>query len=73
MLSYFHLTLETDMIDTIYGGSSQCNERHRCEDAEILTHRLLFGEGLGRIWALFRAENSTGPATPCALRVDTDN
>lgn len=65
MLSCLHLTLEMDMTDTIYGGSSQRSERHRCEDVEILTHCLLVGEVLGLIWALFRAENSTSPATAC--------
>jgi len=54
-----------DMTDTIYGGSSQRSERHRCEDVEILTHHLLVGE-VGQIWALFRAENSTSPITPYA-------
>lgn len=65
MLSCLHLTLGMDMTDTVYEGSSQHSERHRCEDVEILTY-LLVGEVLGWIWALFRAENNTSPATPCA-------
>lgn len=47
MLSCLHLTLEVGMTDTIYGGSSQHNKRHRCENVEILTHCLLIGEVLG--------------------------
>lgn len=73
MLSCLRLTLDMDMTGIIYGGSSQCSERHRCEYVEILTHCLLVGEVLRWIWALFRAENSSSPATPCTWRVDKDN
>lgn len=40
MLFCLHVMLEMYMTDTIHGGSSQCSERCRCEDADILTHHL---------------------------------
>lgn len=53
MLSCLHLILEMDMTDTVFGGSSQCSERHRCEDVEIVACCLLLGEVLEWIWAFF--------------------
>lgn len=46
MLSCLHLILEMDVTNTVFGGSSQCSERHRCEDVEILARCLLLGEVL---------------------------
>lgn len=59
MFSCLHLMLEMYMRDAIHGGSPQCSEGCRCDDAEILTYHLLVGEVLGQIWALFRGGNST--------------